>query len=481
MSKRTRLAQVVAGMTLALSAATLQAAPGKPNVILIFMDNFAYGELGSYGGGITRGAATPRLDTLAAEGFRSTNFNVEAQCTPSRASIMTGRYALRTGNSKVPFDRAAPYGLTQWEYTMAEMFKDAGYSTAMYGKWHLGDRPGRFPTDQGFDQWWGIPNSTDEAWWANNDRIPADVKAQVNPSQVLAVDRPGGEPVVVKPFDLKQRAVMDGELTEHSIQYIKQHAKAEKPFFLFLPYTQAHQPRLVSPEFDGKTGNGVWADLLMQTDTYVGRILDTLKEKGIEDNTIVIFTSDNGGDFYDDSSFAGPWRGTYFTGLEGSLRVPFIARFPGKIPAGQASNELMHESDLLPTLAAYVGGKVPTDRVIDGIDMSAFLVGKAGKSGRESVMVYVGNQLHAVKWRNWKGVFKELPSGYGSALKEYPTPLVFDLFSDPREEKPLAASGLQRNGWVAGPIIQALMGHMKSLRQEPPIKEGTPDPYVPHK
>jgi arylsulfatase A-like enzyme len=135
-----------------LTLSTAARAADKPSVVLIFIDNFAYGELGCYGGGITRGAPTPRIDRLASEGLRLTNLNVEAQCTPSRAALMTGRYALRTGNAKVPFNRSAPYGLTQWEYTMAEMFSDAGYTTAMFGKWHLGDRQGRFPTDQGFDE-----------------------------------------------------------------------------------------------------------------------------------------------------------------------------------------------------------------------------------------------------------------------------------------------------------------------------------------
>ncbi len=161
------------------------ASSDKPNIVLIFMDNFAYGELGSYGGGITRGAATPQLDKLADEGFRSTNFNVEAQCTPSRANLMTGRYAIRTGSTTVPGDLNLPYGLTQWEYTMPEMLSDAGYSTAMYGKWHLGNKPGRFPTDQGFDEWWGIPNSSNVSEWVNNPRLPKDLASKVPVPEIL--------------------------------------------------------------------------------------------------------------------------------------------------------------------------------------------------------------------------------------------------------------------------------------------------------
>ncbi len=452
----------------------------KPNIILIYMDNFAYGELGSYGGGITRGAATPQIDKLADEGFRSTNFNVEAQCTPSRASLMTGRYAIRTGASTVPGDLNLPYGLTQWEYTMPEMLSDAGYSTTMYGKWHLGNKAGRFPTDQGFDEWWGIPNSSNVSEWVNNPRLPKELASKVPVPEILTSVK-NGVPTSVKPFDLKQKASMDGEITGMTIGYIDKHAKDEKPFFVFLAYTNAHVPRIPAPEFDGKTGNGAWADILLQTDTYVGNIMKSLKSNGIDDNTIVIFTSDNGGDFYEDNSFPGMWRGTYFTSLEGSLRVPFIIRWPGKIPARSVSNEILLGSDLIVTLAEVAGGTLPTDRIYDGKNELNFLMGEAPKSQQEVVIAYVADQIHAVKWRNWKGVFKGLEKGYGSPVLEYPIPVFYDLYTDPREEKPYSREGIQGNSWVISPINTALTAHLKTLKEEPPIKTGTVDPYVPGK
>jgi len=452
----------------------------KPNIVLIYMDNFAYGELGCYGGGITRGAATPQIDKLADEGFRSTNFNAEAQCTPSRASLMTGRYAIRTGNSQVPGDLNLPYGLTQWEYTMPEMLSDAGYSTAMYGKWHLGSKPGRFPTDQGFDEWWGIPNSSNVSEWVDNPRIPADIKSKLPVPEILSSVK-NGKPTSVKSFDLKQKASVDGELTDMTIDYIDKHAKAEKPFFVFLSYTNTHVPRIPAPEFNGKTGNGAWADILLQTDTYVGNILESLKNNDIADNTIVIFSSDNGGDFYEDNSFPGMWRGTYFTGLEGSLRVPFIIRWPGKIPARSVSNEILLMSDVLVTLAAAAGGTLPTDRIYDGKNELDFLMGKTPKSQQEVVIAYVADQIHAVKWRNWKGVFYGLEKGYGTPIMEYPVPIFYDLYTDPREEKPYSREGLQGNSWIISPVMMALKAHLKTLEEEPPIKEGTVDPYVPSK
>ncbi len=456
------------------------ASPKKPNIILIYMDNFAYGELGSYGGGITRGAATPQIDKLAEEGFRSTNFNVEAQCTPSRANLMTGRYAIRTGSTTVPGDLNLPYGLTQWEYTMPEMLSDAGYSTAMYGKWHLGSKQGRFPTDQGFDEWWGIPNSSNVSEWVNNPRLPKELASKVPVPEILTSVR-NGIPRSVKSFDLKQKASMDGELTDLTVKYIDKHAGDEKPFFVFLAYTTAHIPRTPAPEFDGITGNGPWADVLLQTDTYVGNVMESLERNGIDDNTIVIFTSDNGGDFYEDNSFPGMWRGTYFTALEGSLRVPFIIRWPGKIPARVESNEILLSSDLMVTLAAAAGGTLPTDRIYDGKNELDFLMGKKDKSEQEVVIAYVADQIYAVKWRNWKGVFKGLETGYGAPVMEYPIPVFYDLYTDPREEKPYSREGLQGNSWVVSPVMAALNAHLKTLEEEPPIKTGTVDPYIPAK
>jgi arylsulfatase A-like enzyme len=224
----------------------------------------AGGELGVYGGGILRGAPTPRIDKLAAEGMRLLHFNVEASCTPSRAAIMTGRYAVRTGNNTVPLDTPL-YGLVQWEITMAEMLSDAGYATAHYGKWHLGHTKGRFPTDQGFDEWYGIPNSSDEAFWPDNPRYRPDSNHYAEPEYIME-GRKGEEPNRLRVYDLKERAAIDGELTNKSIEFMQRQAKATKPFFLYRPYTQMHMPVLPHPDFKGKTRNGDFADILAQTD-----------------------------------------------------------------------------------------------------------------------------------------------------------------------------------------------------------------------
>ena len=452
----------------------------KPNVVLIFLDNFGWGEPGFNGGGIIRGAATPRMDTLATEGLRLTNFNVESQCTPSRAAIMTGRYAIRSGCGKAP-QGGGVYGLVGWEVTMAEMLSDAGYATGMFGKWHLGRTPGRLPTDQGFDEWYGIPNSTDEAPYTDLDGFAESGLPEA--SFVMEAKR-GEEPEIVRPYRLDFRPLIDEVLTEKSIDFMRRQVDAKKPFFLFIPYTATHYPTMPHPDFVGKSGNGAWADLMMQIDAYTGMILDEIDDLGIRDNTIVIFTADNGpeGSMGNDmisiettfQGSAGPWRGTLFTGFEGSLRVPFAIRWPGKIPAGRSSDEIVHEMDLFPTLAKIAGGKVPDDRIVDGIEMSDFFLGKAEESGREGVIVYMGNDVYGVKWRNWKMNFKELDTIFGQ-VKEYGMPKVYNLYKDPGERENV----LFPNTWVAKAAMPQLIQHVVSLRKEPPIRPGTKDPYQP--
>jgi len=447
-----------------------------PNIVLVFMDNFGWGELGVYGGGVLRGAATPRIDQLAHEGLQLLNFNVEAQCTPSRAAIMTGRYAIRTGNASVPLG-SGEYGLTRWEYTMPEMLSDAGYRTAMFGKWHLGDSPGRYPTDQGFDEWFGIPNSSDESYWPDNDLFRPDVHPQARYEYVMEAER-DQTPRQIEIYDSEKRLTIDREITDRAVDFLRRSANQDQPFFMFVPYTQTHLPVEPHPDFKGSTGNGHWADVLAQTDRYVGELLDAVDALGIAENTLFIFTADNGPEGVEPhQGFAGPWRGSYFTGLEGSLRVPFLARWPGQISAGTVSNDIVHEMDLFTTFANLADGQVPTDRVIDGVDQSDFFLGQADHSPRESVVVYVGNELYGVKWRDWKMMSKEISTVAGDPTRSYGFPLIYNLLLDPREEYPTLHT--PPNLWVRYPAGEVLVEHARSLQEEPPIAPGTPDPYVP--
>ena len=452
----------------------------QPNIVLVFMDNFGWGEPGFNGGGITRGAATPRLDGLAAEGLRLTNFNVEVQCTPSRSALMTGRYAIRSGNGTVPLGEGV-YGLVQWEITMAEMLSEAGYATGMYGKWHLGRTNGRFPTDQGFDEWYGIPNSTDESVYSS---LPGFAESGVAETSVMDA-RKGEVPTKVRPYRLDYRPLIDRDLTDRANGFMRQQAAAGTPFFVYLPYTATHFPALPHPDFEGKSGKGPWADLLMQIDSYVGELLDTLDELGIAEDTVFIFTADNGPEALDPDGTsmtvetavhgsAGPWRGTLFTSFEGALRVPFAVRWPGRIPAGRSSDEIVHAMDLFPTLATIAGGKVPDDRPIDGIDVSQFLLGKTASSGREGFVVYMGNDVFGVKWQDWKLHFKE-QDAWNTILRTYTMPRVYNLMNDPQERDNV----LFPHTWVPKAALPQLEEHVVSLKKFPPIPPGAPDPYEP--
>ena len=378
----------------------------QPNIVLIVMDNFGYGEIGLYGGGVLRGAPTPHIDSIGREGFQLTNFNVEAECTPSRSSLMTGRYGIRTRQQPDGPPRGIWYGLTSWEITLAEMLSDAGYATGMFGKWHLGDAEGRYPTDQGFDEWYGIPNSSDQAFWPDSDSFQKD--AGVEFTRVMTSIR-NQKPKKHEVYGRVKRATIDREITDYALEFIARRAETKKPFFVYLPYTQTHEPVDAHPDFKGSTGNGSFADVLAQTDSYVGELIARIDDLGIKDNTIFIFTSDNGREGIKRSfGFTGPWRGTMFSPYEGSLRVPFLIRYPGIIPAGKVSNEIVHLIDIFPTLAEFIGGDIPEDRVLDGVNQSHFLMGHTENSARESVVIYIGNELFGVKWRNWKCYSKRL-------------------------------------------------------------------------
>ncbi len=463
---------VVFFMTLLVWSSPTLAAPGnstKPNIILVLMDNFGWGEVGVYGGGVLRGAATPRIDSLAEHGVRLTNYNVEAECTPSRTSLMTGRYGIRTRLQEDGTPRDIWWGITRYEYTLAEMLSDSGYATGIFGKWHLGDTEGRYPTDQGFDEWYGIPRSSDRAFWPDSDIFQEGTHPGAVFTHVMSAER-GRKPKELEVYDRAKRAGIDREITDHAIDFIRRKARAKQPFFAFLPYTQTHVPVDPHPDYKGRTGNGSFADVLAQTDAYVGELLDTVEELGLRENTIFIFTSDNGREGVPGSfGFTGPWRGSMFSPYEGSLRVPFLIRWPGKIPPKRVSNEIVHAVDLFVTLANWVGGKVPKDRTMDGVDQSGFLMGKSEKSARESVMIYIGNELFGVKWRNWKLLLKEMDED-SYAIKTMAYPSIYNLLVDPKEEVP--ELNYLPDTWVDFPLYQVLEDFQASLEKDP----GTPGP-----
>jgi arylsulfatase len=461
---RTVLLLALAAMIGSMSAGA-HAQASRPNIVFILADNLGYGEVGAYGGGVTRGAPTPSIDSLAREGMRLLNFNVETQCTPSRSSLMTGRWAIRSGTHSVPFGGVAD-GLTQWEVTLGEAMSDAGYATAYYGKWHLGSHDGRLPSDQGFDEWFGIPRTTDEALWPTSAGWSEDVM----PAERMMEGRKGAKSTALGIYDVTQRRLIDSEITRRTVSFIERQAVSGKPFFAYVALTQPHLPSEPNPAFKGKTRNGDWADMLAEMDANVGRILAAVDSAGVRENTIVIFTSDNGPEFIRPwDGWAGPWRGQYFTALEGGIRVPFMMRWPGKVPAGALSNEIVHGVDMFATLARFGGANVPTDRPFDSIDQSNFFLGRTEKSAREGFPIWCADRLQAVKWRNWKVHFYRQDTMFDPPVKN-PVPTIFNLYTDPREEKPTIDS------WVVGPVLKIVGEFERSVRQHPLIPMGTPDP-----
>ena len=442
-----------------------------PNIVLILADNLGWGELGCYGGGALRGAPTPRIDRLASEGMRFLNFNVESDCVRTRSALMTGRHPIRTGGlQSVP--AGLPQGIHPWEITLAQLISGRGYATAMFGKWHLGDREGRYPKDRGFDQWYGIPRTTNESMFTGSPGFDPSV---VEIPHVM--EGRSGEPARnVEVYDLEMRRRIDAELVARSNDFMRRQSKRKKPFFLYVPLTQLHYPTIPHRDFIGKTGWGEFADSMAEMDHRVGRILDEIDALQLREDAVVFFGSDNGPEFRRPwRGTAGPWVGTYHTAMEGSLRVPFMLRWPGRVPAGVVTDEIVHVTDLYPTLARVVGARAPTDRPIDGVDQLDFFLGRQSKSNREGFVYYIKNEMRAVKWRQWKmHLVWETEPNVGPIRLE--TPWIFNLIQDPKEESDI---GYQNANWVRGPMLRLIRNFQESLKQHPPIPPGAPDDFVP--
>jgi len=442
----------------------------RPNIVLILADNLGWGELGCYGGGELRGAATPRIDRLASEGLRLLNFNVESDCVPTRSALMTGRHPIRTGALQST-PAGLPQGIIPWEVTLAQLISGAGYATAIYGKWHLGDREGRLPKDRGFDEWYGIPRTTNESMFTTSPGYDPKI---VGLPYVME-GRKGKLARNVKVYDLEVRREIDGELVARTLDFMRRQAGAKRPFFAYVPITQLHYPTLPHPDFAGETGAGDFADSMAEVDHRVGQILDELEHLKITGSTVVIFASDNGPEFRRPwRGTAGPWRGTYHTAMEGGLRAPFMMRWPGTVPAGRVSNDIVHVTDLYATLARIAGAKIPADRPVDGIDQLDFFTGKRQDSPREGFVFYIKQEMRAAKWRNWKMhlVWEAEPNAGPNHLE---SPLLFNLIQDPKEETDVNTAA----SWARTPIRRMIHAFQESLKQHPPIPVGAPDDYVP--
>jgi arylsulfatase A-like enzyme len=470
-----RLMKRLAGSLVALAlllVGSVASAQDKPNIVYILVDNWGWGDIGVQGSTVP----TPRIDAFAAQGLRLTNFNVQNQCTPTRSALHTGRLPIRSGTQKVAAP-GEPDGLAPWEYTIAELLSDAGYATALYGKWHVGSKVGRMPNDQGYDEWWGINEGSNAAAYTSTPQFDPAV-AEVPHLWTGVKGQPSTK---VRPFDKEAKASMDRETVERTTAFIRSRAAEGKSFFAYVGFTHFHPPWGVHPDFQGRSRAGIVADTKMEVDNNVGLILDAIDTAGIADDTIVILTGDNGAANYPSPGLVtgevggsnGPWRGGLSTAYEGGMRTPAMIRWPGRVAAGNVTDEILADLDWYPTLAHLVGeeARVPTDRPIDGVNQADFILGRKDKSAREYVVTYVGDRVFAVKWRTLKVHFLA-SEGTHSVVQSYTFPQVFDIKEDPAESFELWGNEGYVHAWVMGPVTQILAGLAVSMREYPNIEPG---------
>jgi len=408
---------------------TCLAASEPPNFVIIFADDLGYGDLGCYG---HPSIDTPNLDRMAAEGMRFTDFYAAASvCTPSRAALLTGRLPVRSGmcsdTHRVLFPNSAG-GLPDEEITLAEALKEKGYTAACIGKWHLGHLPQFLPTRHGFDFYFGLPYSND---MDALKEVPGNKSSSLEPRyEAFNVPLFRNEEIVERPAN---QTTLTRRYTEEAIGFIRENK--EKPFFLYMPHTFPHIPLFASGDFKETSDRGLYGDVVEELDWSVGQVLDTLRKEGLAEKTLVFFTSDNGpwiiqGEVGGSAGLLREGKGSTW---EGGMREPAIAWWPGKIEAGSVEHSLACTMDLFSTFVTLAGGEVPSDRTIDGVDLSPVLM-KTGPSKRDTMFFYRGTRLFAVRKGAYKAHFLTQPGYREKKIEEHDPPLLFHLGCDPSEK-----------------------------------------------
>lgn len=429
----------------------------RPNIVIIFADDMGYGDAGVYGHPTIR---TPNLDRMAEEGMKFTQFYTAASvCTPSRAGLLTGRLPVRSGMMSEEFRVLFPFsakGIPEEEVTIAEALKGQGYATAAVGKWHLGHRTPYLPTDNGFDQYFGIPYSNDmsnEAW------------------QPLPLMR--DKKIIEQPVN---QNTLTSRYTEESLQFIRDNQ--DQPFFLYLAHTFPHVPLYASEDFRGTSSRGLYGDVIEELDWSTGQIIDELTKLGLDENTLVFFTSDNGPWLVKDQNggSAGLLRDGKGTTWEGGMRVPGLAWWPGTIPSGQVTQALGTTMDLFSTSLALAGADQPDDRIIDGENLMPVLTGQE-ESVRDVVFYYRSEKLFAVRKGPWKAHFITQSAYVGDEPISHDPPELYNLEEDPSENYNLA----EERPEVISEIMDLVEEHRNNLvrgeDQLAPIREGATVPW----
>ena len=484
----------------------LSAQQKKPNIVVIMTDDVGWGDLGSYGGGAMRGAPTPNLDRMAAEGMRFVNYYGQASCTAGRASFITGRIPIRTALSSVmaPGD---PNGLTKQTPTVAESLKKGGYTTVEFGKWHLGDKPENFPTANGFDEMYDmLPYYAGVYAYEDLDLHP---NFPINDPQFQRIwkavanlaeyEGKAGEPpkVIKKDFNYEDLGIGDDKMRADAVNWINAHAKDDHPFFIDINFLKVHNPNNPSPRWKGKSpGGGPYLDALMEMDDNSGQILQAIRDAGIAENTLVVWTTDNGAwiDAWPDAGYT-PFRGMKGTVFEGGFRVPCIAWWPGHIKPGSVNMDMFSHMDLWPTFDAIAGLPVPQHEwkdndgkpiIFDGLDLSDSLLGK-GPGKRDSFIYFAGQSFGGIRVKNFKMLFTAKDTWLG-ADKNLRLASLYNLWWDPGEQYDITFNGAaptngnatspgrysgQDNAWIALYMNPVMIQFFDEMKTHPNI------PYIP--
>ena len=470
----------------------------RPNIILLVSDDTGYGDLGVYGGGEGRGMATPNLDRLAREGIQLWSFYGQPSCTPGRAAMQTGRIPNRSGMTTVAFQGQGG-GLPAAEWTLASVLKKAGYNTFFSGKWHLGEADYAMPTAHGYDVMRNTflyhLNAYTHTFPSYNPDMSPELRAYYQKVTKGILEGEAGKLVrEVAKITEENIPFIDQATVKYTIEYLEKFAKEDKPFFMSVNFAKNHQPNLPAPQFVGKSAaKSRYADAVVELDTHVGTIMKKIRELGIEKDTIVIFTVDNGAwqDVYPDSGFT-PFRGTKGTDREGGSRVPAMAWWPSKIAPGRHSHDIVGGLDLMATFASLAGVDLPTkDRegkpmVFDSHDMSPLLFG-AGNWTRNEWFYFTETELSpgAIRVGRWKAVFnlrgddgastggKAVDTNLGWKGQEKYTavvPQIFDLWADPQERYDLFMTNFTEKTWTLPVFNQAARKLMATYKEYPPRK-----------
>jgi arylsulfatase len=422
---------------MALAGGVVRAAPRPPNIVLILADDLGYGDLGCYGSSLR----TPNVDRVAGEGVRFTQFySGNPFCSPSRAALLTGRYPTRVGVPRVLNPRDTT-GLPDSETTLAQVLKRQSYRTMCIGKWHLGHLPRYLPTNRGFDGYFGIPYSND-----------------MEPVVLLRNTEKIEEPV--------RQETLTPRYTEEAVRFIEQSKDA--PFFLYLPHTFPHIPLFASERFRGKSPHGIYGDVIEELDWSVGEILSALRKHGLDDNTLTIFSSDNG-PWYQGSP--GRLRGRKGTAWEGGQRVPLVARFPGRIASGGVCHQVASAMDILPTVARLCGARL-AGKPLDGIDIWPLLAGERIEREREALLYFLSNDLQCARWGRWKlhvarpnSLWTSPEPPEGRLNLPLPAPELYDLDSDPDESYDVAPENPKIVAEIRRRIDRLIAGFPEEVRK----------------